>query len=233
MRKKLFFIALALGSFVVAGRSQQEAPSAGTTSRVSSRAAWQPSQEVLHHVRQACQAFAFPKLGECFVNQMQSAGASPEAIAFSRRLHNEGYLQKFQETGRVDIAWVMYPFRANENSGCLLVNGTPPQLDVDDLSQLPRDQLNADEAWKALLAKYPRGTLWPGDRSGATGVRAEPQSTGGQRFIVDYRVLDGCHACARLGVVHYAFDFDAKDEFRSALYLDVQERGRDDHVPLH
>jgi hypothetical protein len=233
MRKKLLFIALALGVFVVARLSQQEAPGASTTSRVSSRTAWQPSQEVLHQVRQTCQVFAFPELGECFVKQMQSAGASPEAIAFSRGLYNEGYLQKFQETGRVDIAWVMYPFRANENSGCLLVNGMPPQVDVDNLSQLPRDQLNADGAWKALLAKYPHATLWPGDRTGASGVRAESQSTGGQRFIVDYRVLDGCHACARLGVVHYAFDFDAKGEFRSALYLDVQERGRDDHVPLH
>jgi hypothetical protein len=177
MRNKSFFIVFALGFFVLAGRAQQESPDTSIVSRVSSRAAWQPSQKTLQQAREACQSLAFPELGECFVKQMQSAGASPEAIAFSRRLHNEGYLQKLQGTGPADIAWVTYPFRA-----CLLVNGTPVQVDVDNLSQLPRDQLNADEAWKTLLAKWPRATLWPGDRSGATGVRAQPRSNGGQRF---------------------------------------------------
>ena len=163
---------------------------------------------------------------------MQTAGASPEAVAFMRQLNNEAYLQKFQDTGHVGIAWVTYPFRANENSGCLLVNGTPSRVDVDNLSQLPRDRLNADRAWKALLNKHPHATLWSGDRSGATGVRAEPRSGGGQRFVVDYRVLDGCHACARLGVVRYAFNFDANGTFQGARYLDLREAGPRTEPPV-
>jgi hypothetical protein len=222
MRSKLFFTAIALACFAIAVRSQQETSGDAIPSRVSPRAAWQPDEGALRQAREACQTLAFPGLGECFVKQMQNAGASPAAVAFSRQLQNEGYLQKFQETGRVDIAWVTYPFRANENSGCLLVNGTPWQVDVDNLSRLPRRPLNADNAWKTLLMEHPHATLWSGDRSGATGVRAEQDSAGGQRFVVDYRVLDGCHACARLGIVHYAFNFDVTGKFMGAVYLDVQ-----------
>jgi len=226
MRNKLFHTAIVLFYFAITARAQQEPSAAAVASRVSSRAAWQPDEQALRQAREACQTLAFPGLGECFVKQMQKSGASPDAIAFSRGLHDEGYLQKFEETGRVDIAWVTYPFRANENNGCLLVNGTPPQLDPDNLSQLPRRQLNSDAAWKALLAKHPRATLWSGDRSRETGVRAEPRSAG-QRFVVDYRVLDGCHACARLGIVHYAFDFDANGKFMRSVYLDVQANDAD------
>jgi hypothetical protein len=229
VRNKSLFMALAFITLALTALSQHEPPAASTSPPVSRRAVWNPSQEILSQARSACQASAFPALGDCFVKKMQTAGASAEAVAFMRRLNNEGYLQKFQNTGRVDIAWVTYPFRANENSGCLLVNGTPAQVDIDNLSQLPRDQLTADRTWKVLLEAHPHATLWSGDRSGATGVMAEPQSGGGQRFVVDYRVLDGCHACARLGVVRYAFRFDANGMFQGARYLDLREAGHEGH----
>jgi hypothetical protein len=230
VRSKSLFISLALGILAVSARSQHRPAASVATASVSLQAVWNPDQKILSQARSACQASAFPALGACFVKQMQTAGASPEAVAFMRQLNNEAYLQKFQDTGHVDIAWVTYPFRANENSGCLLVNGTPSRVDVDNLSQLPRDRLNADGTWKALLNKNPHATLWSGDRSGATGVRAEPRSGGGQRFVVDYRVLDGCHACARLGVVRYAFNFDANGTFQGARYLDLREAGPEDRA---
>jgi hypothetical protein len=233
VRSKSLFISLALGILAVSASSQHRPPASVATASVSLQAVWNPDQKVLSQARSACQASAFPALGACFAKQMQIAGASSQAVMFMRQLNNEGYLQKFQETGRVDIAWVTYPFRANENSGCLLVNGTPARVDVDNLSQLPRARLNADRTWKALLDKHPKATLWSGDRSGATGVRAEPQSAGRQRFLVDYRVLDGCHACARLGVVRYAFNFAADGTFRGARYLDVREAGREDQTAGH
>ncbi len=212
---------IALGLFVGAARPQQEA-SNNTAFHVSQRAVWPANNGTVRQARESCQTLAFPQLGACFVKQMQQSGASAEAVAFIRRLENQAFLQKFQDTGRVDIAWILYPFRANENSGCLLVNGTPWKVDVDDLSQLPRVQLNANSAWKSLVAAHPRATLWSGDRSGFTGVTPARGPNGGQRFVVDYRVLDGCHACARLGVVHYAFDFDATGKFLGAAFVDVQ-----------
>ncbi len=189
---------------------------------VTSRAVWRPDNKTLQKARQSCASAAYPGLGECFARQMQQAGASPEAVAFTNRLHNDAYLAKFQDTGRVSIAWIVYPFRANTNTGCLLVNGTPPVADVDDLSSLPSAGLKSDPGWKALLAKHPRAMLWPGDRSGMTGVTAESLPGGGQRFIADYLALDGCHACARLARIHYAFDFDLTGRLLGAHFLNLQ-----------
>jgi hypothetical protein len=116
---------------------------------------------------------------------------------------------------------VIYPYRANSNTGCLLVNGTPRMVDVDDLSRLSLTQLKSDAGWTTLVAKYPKAMLWPADRSGMTGVKAESSGGGGQRFLVDYLVLNGCHACARLARVHYAFDFDNTGRLLGARFVDL------------
>lgn len=189
---------------------------------VDARAVWQPDADTLKKARSACTSVAYPELGDCFVRQMQEAGASPEAVAFLRSMHNDAYLAKYQNTGRVSIAWVIYPFRANSNTACLLVNGTPPSLDVDDLSRLPRERLISSSKWRALVAKYPKATLWPDDRSGMTGVGVASLPGGGQRFIANYLALDGCHACARLAHIRYAFDFDVTARLLGVRFIDLQ-----------
>jgi hypothetical protein len=189
---------------------------------VDARAVWKPDNETLKRARSACASAAYPAMGKCFAEQMQKAGASPEALEFMHRMHNDAYLVKYQDTGRVSIAWVIYPFRANQNTACLLVNGTPSLVDVDDLSRLPRDSLQSSSGWKALVAKYPKADLWPGDRSSLTGVRVESLPGSGQRFVVNYLALDGCHACARLATIRYAFDFDVTARLLGARFLTLR-----------
>lgn len=189
---------------------------------MSARAVWQPDAKTLEEARTACAKTAYSALGDCFTHQMQKAGASPQAIAFTHELHDDAYLVKFQDTGRVSIAWITYPFRANTNSGCLLANGTPRLVDVDELSHLPLSQLKSDGGWRTLVAKHPKAMLWPGDRSGMSGVSEESLGGGGQRFLVDYMVLDGCHACARLAQVRYAFDFDTTGRLLGARFVDLK-----------
>lgn len=198
-----------------------QTPSAKPPSAISAQAVWQPDATTLKNARAACAGTAYAELGSCFAQQMQRAGASPQAVAFLHEMNNDAYLAKFQDTGRVSIAWAMYPFRANANTACLLVNGTPRLVDVDELSQLPQNRLKSDAGWIALVAKYSRAALWPADRSGMTGVTAEPTQGGAQRFLVDYLVLDGCHACARLARVHYAFDFDNTGRLLGARFVDL------------
>ncbi|HEY7304461.1 MAG TPA: hypothetical protein VH601_10120 [Bryobacteraceae bacterium] len=189
---------------------------------VDARAVWKPDTETLQKTRSGCASAAYPALGTCFAEQMQKAGASPEAVAFMHRLHNDAFLVKYQNTGRVSIAWTTYPFRANQNSGCLLVNGTPSLVDVDDLSRLPRDSLQSSSGWRALVAKHPKATLWPDDRSGMTGVGVQSLPGSGQRFIVNYLALDGCHACARLATIRYVFDFDATGRLLGPRFLGLR-----------
>lgn len=213
--------ALAATLLTIAISACAQTPDSKPAPTVSAQAVWRPDTNTLEQARAACAKTAYPELEHCFVQQMQKAGASQEAIAFMHEMHNDAYLAKFQETGRVSIAWIIYPYRANANTSCLLVNGTPRLVDVDDLSRLPLNRLKSDAGWTALVAKHPKATLWSADRSGMTGVTAESSGGGGQRFLVDYMVLDGCHACARLAKVHYAFDFDNRGRLLGARFVDM------------
>jgi hypothetical protein len=217
-RQRAFSLAIGL----LAGALSIPAQTTPAEPPVDARAVWKPDTETLQKARSECASAAYPKLGTCFVEQMQKAGASPEAVAFMHRLHNEGYLVKYQNTGRVSIAWVMYPFRANQNTGCLLVNGMPSLVDLDDLSRLPREGLQSSSGWRELVAKYPKAALWPGDRSGMTGAGVKSLPGSGQRFIVNYLALDGCHACARLAGIRYGFDFDAAGRLLGVRFLDLR-----------
>jgi predicted secreted protein len=180
---------------------------------VGPEARWQGGKSFMETVYRECGSFAGAKLGECMVSVMERSGASPQAAAFARQLENRGFMHAFRETGRVDIAYVTYPFRANENQGCLLVNGAPSVIDVDDFGCLATDGLKRDNVYGELASRFPAISLWPGDRFGTDFPVMEKLSDGGQRFHVGYRLLNGCHACEVLGSAVFAFDFDGKGKF--------------------
>ncbi len=164
---------------------------------------------------------AGPALGDCFVGVMGKLGASSQALAFARRMDNSAYLREFRDTGGVDVAWIFYPFRANENYGCLLVNGEPPIIDVDDLQELPQAELDADSTYRALASRY-RVTIWPADRVGKSGPAVLRLAGGGRRFVVMYRLQDFCHACELIGMAAFGFDFDAAGRFLGRRLMVVQ-----------
>jgi hypothetical protein len=80
------------------------------------------------------------KFVSCVVSTLQQAGASPEATAFAARLKGEGYLDTFRKMGRVGLASVAYPIRANDNGEYLLVNGMPQVVHVSDPDALTRSR---------------------------------------------------------------------------------------------
>lgn len=215
-------LAAATAVLVIALPVCAQAPESKSVPAVTAQAVWQPDAKTLQQARAACASTAYPDLGNCFVKEMQKAGASAQAIAFMHEMHNDAYLAKFQNTGRVSVAWIIYPYRANSNTSCLLVNGTPRSVDVDDLSRLPLSQLKSDAGWSALVAQHPKAMLWAADRSGMTGVTEESSGGGGQRFLVDYIVLNGCHACARLAQARYAFDFDNTGRLLGVRFVDLK-----------
>jgi putative hemolysin len=193
--------------------------------KIGAEAVWQPGMQFMQSVRQAC-SNAGLNYGDCLISQMPGAGAPPQAVAFSKLLEKEsdgqiGYMRDFRKTGRVDIAYVDYPIRANENQGCLLVNGSPPMIDVDDFKLLDQNTMKSDPSYTSLASKNPEVTIFPGDRGGTTYPQLEPLPQGGQRFIVSYYLLKGCHACARLGTASFAFDFDSSGKFLGTKFLRV------------
>jgi hypothetical protein len=65
---------------------------------------------------------------ECLMTVMKKGGASPQAMAFTRMMKDNCYLEKFKEMGKVDLAYVFYPSRANTNWAYFLVNGSPAMI---------------------------------------------------------------------------------------------------------
>jgi hypothetical protein len=178
-------------------------------------------------MRKACEPSPPAKFGECLVEQMAKQAPAP-AVAFAHALHDEGWMRDFRRAGRVDIAYVLYPFRANENQGWLLVNGSPSLLDVDDFKRLPKAEMKSDLAWGRLIAQKPNAALFPGDRSGTIHPVAIVYPDGAQAVVVDYKVTDGCHACAVLGWVYFGFEFNPKGRFVYSHYLGLVSAASDE-----
>ena len=111
---------------------------------VTADTVWNADRQTVQEAKQKCADTGGRELEECFADAMQSFGASPEAAAFTRSFGGGAFVRRFRETGRVDVAQVIYPFRANENSGILLVNGDPPIVDVDDIALLPKEAMEQE-----------------------------------------------------------------------------------------
>ncbi len=218
----LFVILFALGFLCPAaapGETQGEKRAARV---VTPDTVWNADRQSVLAAKQRCADTGGKELEECFANAMQDLGASPEAAAFTRSFGGGTFVRRFRETGRVDIAHVIYPFRANENTGILLVNGEPPIVDVDDIALLPKEAMEQDRTYAAIRKSYPRVTMWPGDRSFRHALPVETLPGGGQAFVVPYTLRNFCHACEVLGSAFFSFDFDREGKLLGIRFLRVE-----------
>jgi hypothetical protein len=201
----------AVAVIVVGGLTAQPQP-------VTAAAIWLPDAGFMQRFHQQCDGHAGKAFDACFAAAMAKAGASPAALDFTRRLDNEAYLQALDEYGGpVALAHVFYPFRANENDAWFLVNSTPPLIDVDDRRYLALPALRSSAAYGEIRQRYPNVSFWPGGR----GVAAPKVFLGGREFVIGYLLRDQCHACAIVGRVRFAFDFDAAGKFLGARLISV------------
>jgi hypothetical protein len=221
LRKSLLFAVLILVastiSYAISVASQVPA-------KIGSSAVWQPPQDFVAKAHAACDKSNPPNYAECFIDQMSKAGAPADAVSFTRMLYGQsdgqvGIMADFHKVGPVDVARVMYPLRANDNYGLLLVNGDPAILDVDDLKKLDRASMEQNPLYLSVKQKYTGTDLWPGDRSGTTWPQVMPLPGGGEQFILGYPLLNGCHACAHVGLALFAWNFDSSGKFLGTKYI--------------
>jgi predicted secreted protein len=203
---------------------------ADATPRITAKAVWNPAPDVLSSIRQKCTEGDPAQHEACFLNAMKSSGASDEAISFVKEFAAKGlaYVRAFRDTGRVDIAYIEYLFRANDLDGVLLVNGTPPIIDVDDYKFLSQEDLRKNDDYAALLQKYPNVGVFPADRYHTEQPVANLTANEGQEFQVEYLLQDGCHACARIGTLIVAFDFDSSGRFTEVSASGVRRSPKQD-----
>jgi hypothetical protein len=187
---------------------------------VGAEAIWKPPVSTVQEIKSKCAALNGQSFQNCFLSGMEKAGASPQAVDFMRR-SDGAYLREFRRVGPVDIAYVTYPFRANENEGVWLVNGTPASVDVDNQRLLSKADLAKNANYAGLAKQYPQITLWPGDRNGTDEPIVKDLPQKGRRFVVSYRLRNQCHACAVVGSAQFGFDFDQSGKFLGTKLLQV------------
>jgi predicted secreted protein len=223
----LLAIVCAASSFSAAQEAAKPSPhtSLRTEARVSAAAVWSPSPDALAAIRQKCGEVDPTHIEKCFLDEMKSAGASAQALAFSEGLATSlgvVYLRGFRRVERVDVAYIEYVFRANELEGVLLVNGDPSPIDVDDDSFTPDAEMRKNSAYAELAEQYPHISVWPGDRFDSKLPAATSSGWGLQSFLVQYVLRDGCHACAEIGTATLSFNFDTQGNFQGAKVAKVQ-----------
>ena len=138
MRKPFRFVALSVFGCCIFGCILGWAPCAlaapALPGKIGASAVWQLPKQFMASAHAACDKSASSAFAECFINQMANAGASADAVSFTRELYKQshgdvGILTGLQPVGPVDIAWIIYPLRANTNNGLLFING--PEVNRD------------------------------------------------------------------------------------------------------
>ena len=159
----------------------------------------------------------FEPLTECASDIMEQHGAPAEAIAFRRM--TGWILVSFQEMGPVDLGRVFTPFRANSAGDFALLNGTPSVLIVEELSKGGlRTAIQRDPAYEALFGAFPDLGIWTYDEV-FEGFSELPDGT--ERFVFQFTLNDGCHACGTGYHARIAFEFAPDGTYRWPIPLGV------------
>lgn len=209
---------LLLVSFAVRAQSSHQSQ---VIPEFDSNAVWHPPGSFRSIFDKTCDSLGGPRFQRCFLNTMREMGASPEALRFAEMTDTTGYLRHFIRVGIVDIAYVCYPFRANDNYGISLVNGRPRMIDVDDFEYVDLTVLKKNPTYLKIIDEYPDAAVFPGDRYLYNQPIVERLPGGGERFVVRYFLMNGCHACEQVGVVDFAFDFDQNGNFIGTRLVNI------------
>lgn len=218
-----FFSSLLVVGWIIASvASTLAAPK--PAAKVGASAVWQMPDQFMSGAHAACDKSAPTAFGGCVIDQMAKAGASADAVSFTRDLYKQshgdvGILTGLQPVGPVDIAWITYPLRANTNYGLLFIHGTPPIVNVEDLNLLDRKTMEQTPQFKDLRFQFSKVDVWPGDRDGKTWPNSQAGPDGGIQFTVGYPLINGCHACARAGSAIFTWNFTAQGKFLGTTFV--------------
>jgi hypothetical protein len=199
--------------------------------QVSASAVWSPQPTDLAQINQVCQTEQGKAYTRCFVAQMPGYGASPDAVSFTQTYAEASngmvaFLQDFRAVDAVDVGYAVLPGNANSNQRWLLLNGTPSVIDVDDLKLLPQAEMTYDPVYAAILQRYPKVTLFGGDRSSDAAPASETLPDTSQRFLIDYPLKDKCRACSTVGQATFSFEFDPTGRLVGVKFVKVSAAAR-------
>lgn len=150
----------------------------------------------------------------CFMNEVKNTGTA-EALKAAQYLAEKGetgYISAYRKEGPVGIADIEYPFRANTNSGTLLVPSEGQPIDIDDIT----NALKTFPAWQDFQKQHPDAAPWP------PGTLSKKQQTNdGLDFVFSYPVQT-CHACEKLGSLSISYKFTPDGKFMESKAIEIK-----------
>lgn len=199
-----------------------------TDDQISEEAVWNADPADLDAISQACKTNDSAQYGDCFIEQMGEY-ASSEAVAFSQTMASQksprvGYLAGLREYGVVDLGYVAYPEDGKIRHGWTLLNGIPTEINLDDVTALPKSTMEKDAQYAALLRSHPRMQLVVNDdqRKADSSPQIERLPGEGERFVVPYSLQEPCVGCAPLAQVIFGFDFNDAGKLLGIKFLRVE-----------
>ena len=208
-----------------------------TDDQIGDEAVWNAGKDDLRAIDQTCENSSAARYSECFIDQM-GGYASSDAVAFTQMLASQkpqrlGYLTGMRESGIVDLGYVAYPGNTRPSRGWALMNGVPALINVDDLSLLPKAEMEKDAHFKALRNGHPTLQLAVSDeqRQPGSSPQIEALGEGGNRFVVPYSLKEDCTSCVPLARASFGFDFDAAGQFMGVKFLGIESLNRQSQEP--
>ncbi len=221
--KSLTFYSLFIIVLILAVIPLNELSAQNVGSKITSAAIWNPNMEMMDEITSNCGGYQGKELEQCFLSVMKKSGASSQAIAFTELLGNSGYMKGFRKLKIVDAAFVYFPLQQSNHEGCMLINGSPGLIDVDDDALLDMNSMQQDPLYKSLAKQYQEISLWPGDRVGTEYPKVEPLPKKSVRIILNYSLRNGCNTCNLIGFAEFGFDFDSTGVFLGTKFLNIKK----------
>lgn len=99
---------------------------------------------------------------------------------------------------------------ADHSDAFVIISPDNKVIDIDDYAILSNIDIKKNPTFPTLAEKTPNISIWPGNHDFPTFERL---ADGAQQIQFNYRLLNGCHACAVGGVATVGFNFDVKGNF--------------------
>lgn len=150
----------------------------------------------------------------CLIDRIKMSGGTPAAQAAVHYLgakYESGYVSGWQQKGPVGIATITWPFRANDNTGTLLIPSSGDAIDVDNIP----NGLADNAVWQTFLSAHPDSMPFP------PAEMQKAQSTAKGVRLVFAQPIKNCHACETQGYLRVAYNFDANGRAMGSEILSV------------
>jgi hypothetical protein len=150
---------------------------------------------------------------ECIANKMRAKGAGAQAIAFAQYAPVPSAIDKFKKYGKVAVVHARMQW-ADAADGFFLINDQGLVRPVAD------PKITSDGRYRAFLQRFPKAFIvgGPGDLH---WPRVTSAANNSQQFIFTFPIVNGCMACARVGIAQIAYLFDHTGSFLGTRVVEI------------